>query len=52
MLDWLLITTLLAMVALNWLSELLPRRERAASCSEFSLDIACARRTRRSSRTA
>jgi hypothetical protein len=37
MMDWLLIATLLAMVCLHWLSELLPRRERAAWCSEISL---------------
>ncbi len=38
MIDWLLVATLLAIVALHWLFELLPGRDRSMWCSELSLE--------------
>lgn len=43
MLDWVLIATLLAIVALHWLFELLPGRERGMWCAELSLEPARSR---------
>jgi len=47
MTDWLLITTLLAIVALHWLVELIPGRTRCMWYSELSLEPAPQRRTPR-----
>ncbi|WP_243438957.1 hypothetical protein [Fundidesulfovibrio soli] len=38
MIDWLLIGTLTAAVALHWLFELLPGKHHSMWCSELSLD--------------
>lgn len=42
--DWVLITTLLAIVGLHWLFELFPGRSRNMWCSELSLEPARERR--------
>lgn len=44
MIDWILIGTLLAAVAVHWLIELIPGRERSMWCSELSLEPAAERR--------
>ncbi|GFK95874.1 hypothetical protein NNJEOMEG_03747 [Fundidesulfovibrio magnetotacticus] len=48
MIDWLLVGTLAAIVALNWLLELIPGRDRCMWWSELSLDPvpACRERAR------
>lgn len=46
MIDWLLVGTLAAIVALTWLLELIPGRDRCMWWSELSLDPAPACRER------
>lgn len=42
--DWILISTLLAIVVLHWLFEILPGRSRNMWCSELSLEPATEKR--------
>ncbi|MFZ5425777.1 MAG: hypothetical protein ACOZEN_02280 [Thermodesulfobacteriota bacterium] len=51
MIDWLLIGTLLAAVAVHWIIELLPGRERSMWCAELSLEPAAERRPAKGCRT-